>query len=333
MKNSRLSLWARSALSRLPLTGLVGQPGRPQGISAMLRVWNERDWLEASVNSVADDVDEIIAVDTGSTDGSLEILRRLAETQPKLRVFSCPARCIWDFSNYALERTSFRWILKWDADFVASAGPGKPMAALRRHLFSLDQRRYHYINPALVELSGDFRHQFPHLRLRRDIEAFTYSEAARYVPVAREFRDPIGPVKLPSSMLPPVFNIRMEGLSLPRYYAVSDFPAPVGFHLNIKPAVRHLLGYFYIQWLGEERECPAGGLEEYVLRQVRERWGVRGLEEAAGLYMRHYAAALSRYDEGLGPLPENVARLAAGSGYEVLYAGGKPVDRLEGRAG
>lgn len=329
MRSSAISRLARSALSWLPLTGLVEPPRKPQGISAILRVWNERDWLEACVDSVYGEVDEIVAVDTGSTDGSLELLRRLAADRPKLKVFSCADSCVWDFSNYALERCNFRWVLKWDADFVASGLPASPLAALRRYLFSLDPRRYHYLNPVLVELTGDFGHQFPGLRLRRDMEVFTCSDAARYVPVERSFTEPPYPVKLPRRMLPDIFKVRMEGLRLPRYYAIGEFSEPVGYHINIKPALRHLLGYFYLQWLGEARACSPGGLEAYALEQVVKKWGVPGLPQAASLYMRHYAAALERYDPALGPLPGNVARLAAGSGYEVIYEGGKPVNRRE----
>lgn len=320
---------ARYLLSFLPKTGLVPAPSRPQGISAMMRVCNENTWLEASVRSVKDHVDEIIAVDTGSTDGSFQTLERLAVEIKKLKVFSFSEKRAWEFSNFALGKTSCRWVMKWDADFVASAGPGATLGGLKDYLLGLDQSLYYYINPRLVELTGDFCHQFPDMRVRGDMEVFTYSEGARYVPVERRFTEPPYPVKLPKQLLPEVFSVRMEGMRLPYYYRVLSSNLVAAYHVNVKPALRHLLGYFYLQWLGNADALASQTLEAYSLEQVKSRWRMPDLESAAAFYMHEYAKRLSKYDESLGALPQNIQALAASSPYEIIYSAGKPAGRIE----
>jgi GNAT superfamily N-acetyltransferase/tetratricopeptide (TPR) repeat protein len=81
-------------------------------LAATLIVKDEARVLGACLESIRDVVDEIVVVDTGSTDGSVELARGLGAS-----VYEHP----WtgDFAearNAALERTSCRWILYIDAD-------------------------------------------------------------------------------------------------------------------------------------------------------------------------------------------------------------------------
>ncbi len=323
MKIPLYSRLIRRVSSLLPLSGLVPPPPKPEGISAMLRVWNEKDWLEDSIISIKDHVDEIVAVDTGSTDGSLEILERLEGKVKGLKVFRMERGSIWESSKFASDRTSFRWLLKWDADFVASADGMDGFAA---HLRSLDPRLYYYINPKLIELTGDFGHQLPRMRVRGDIEAFTASPAAGYVRVDRTYEKDPYPVKMPCGPGSAPYRLSFEGVRLAAYYRITEYDGVVGYHVNVKPAIRHLLGYFYSQWLAEGGR---GRLEEYAAEQAAARWGAAGLSQAAEMYMAAYARALSPYDDKLGPLPGNIRALAARSGYRVVYRDGRPVGRVE----
>ena len=81
-------------------------------ISLCMIVKNEEDYLEHCIESVRTVVDEIIVVDTGSNDNTVEIARRLGA-----KVYSFP----WneDFSearNHSLKLASGDWILVLDAD-------------------------------------------------------------------------------------------------------------------------------------------------------------------------------------------------------------------------
>ena len=214
---------ARRFSSLLPRAGLIPPPSRPQGISAIMRVWNENTWLEDSIGSVKDFVDEIVAVDTGSTDGSLETLKKIALGEKKLKVFSFAGKAPWDFSNFAIERTNYRWIMKWDPDFIAAPGVQGGLAGFTAYLRALHPGMYYYISSRFIEVAGDFSHQFPGLRVRGDIETFTYSEAARYIQVARTAARSPYPVKLPPGYCPDSFSLRLEGVKLPFYYRILSF--------------------------------------------------------------------------------------------------------------
>ncbi|MGH9426892.1 MAG: glycosyltransferase family 2 protein, partial [Terriglobia bacterium] len=84
---------------------------RPK-LSLCMIVKNEQRWLEDCLNSVKELVDEMIIVDTGSRDNTVEIAQRFGA-----RLFDHP----WsgDFSearNHSLGSATGDWILVLDAD-------------------------------------------------------------------------------------------------------------------------------------------------------------------------------------------------------------------------
>ncbi len=81
-------------------------------LSAALIVRNEEQFLEGCLRSLVDQVDEVVIVDTGSTDRSIEIAEHHGA---KLHHFAWTG----DFSaarNHGLDRCSGDWILYIDAD-------------------------------------------------------------------------------------------------------------------------------------------------------------------------------------------------------------------------
>ncbi len=83
-------------------------------VSCCMIVKNEEAYLDGCLRSVFHEVDEIILVDTGSTDGTLTIASRFA---PKVRIYHYS----WhdDFAaarNVSLDRARGRWVLILDAD-------------------------------------------------------------------------------------------------------------------------------------------------------------------------------------------------------------------------
>jgi tetratricopeptide (TPR) repeat protein len=105
-------------MPKLLLYGLpeppAGWPQKPAGISLCMIVKNEERFLEQCLESVADVVDEINIVDTGSTDGTIEIARRFGARIERRE---------WrnDFAwarNESLAMATKRWVLQLDADEV-----------------------------------------------------------------------------------------------------------------------------------------------------------------------------------------------------------------------
>ena len=115
----------------------------PQTISLCMIVRNEEKYLEQCLNSVKDIVDEIIIVDTGSTDKTKEIAKKF-----NAKIFDF--KWVDDFSaarNESIRHATKEWILVMDADeLVEKQDLTKIKDALKGSDgiagFSLEQRSY-----------------------------------------------------------------------------------------------------------------------------------------------------------------------------------------------
>jgi glycosyltransferase involved in cell wall biosynthesis len=120
---------------------LAGRP--PKKISAMMRVKNEAEFLERSINSVIDLVDELIIVDNCSVDGTADIIADFSSRFPKkVKAFDYPHRIarygeetlmlaatkegkkspsfLPNYYNWCAARCTGPYILKWDGDTIAT---------------------------------------------------------------------------------------------------------------------------------------------------------------------------------------------------------------------
>jgi tetratricopeptide (TPR) repeat protein len=90
----------------------AGWPQKPPGISLCMIVRDEEQFLERCLNSVRGVVDEIVIVDTGSKDRTIEIARSFGATviEREWRDDFAWAR------NEGLRHARYRWILQLDAD-------------------------------------------------------------------------------------------------------------------------------------------------------------------------------------------------------------------------
>ncbi|MDH7578631.1 MAG: glycosyltransferase family 2 protein [Bacillota bacterium] len=83
-------------------------------VSAMYVVKNEEEYLPFSISSIYDAVQEIVVVDNGSTDKTVEILKGFS----KVRLFFSDATSFSELRNLALSKITGNWILILDADEV-----------------------------------------------------------------------------------------------------------------------------------------------------------------------------------------------------------------------
>src|SRR5215510_6697032 len=90
----------------------VALPTACMGISLCMIVKNEQDWLEGAVRSVRSIVSEVIIVDTGSSDSTLERSQSLADKALKFRWTDSFAEA----RNASLAEAKEPWILVLDAD-------------------------------------------------------------------------------------------------------------------------------------------------------------------------------------------------------------------------
>ncbi|WP_419737140.1 glycosyltransferase family 2 protein [Pseudomonas sp. COR18] len=91
-------------------------------ISVVLPVYNGESFLVEAVDSIlAQSVTdfELIVMDDGSSDGSLEILRKYEQKDPRVRVFTQKNQGLTSTLNRALELAEGKWIARMDQDDIA----------------------------------------------------------------------------------------------------------------------------------------------------------------------------------------------------------------------
>ena len=80
-------------------------------LSVIFTTFNEKDNIEAALQSVQGWVNEIIVIDSFSTDSTIEILNKY-ETQIHQRTYINPS----DQKNWAIPKAQNEWVLLMDAD-------------------------------------------------------------------------------------------------------------------------------------------------------------------------------------------------------------------------
>lgn len=96
-------------------------------ITAGVVVRNEALTLEKSIISIEPYVDEIVVVEDNSIDGSLEILKKLEISNPKIKVLHCgEVSRLADARNLIDDVANGDWIIWWDADFIAFGNNDAP---------------------------------------------------------------------------------------------------------------------------------------------------------------------------------------------------------------
>ena len=272
-----------SVVSMLPAIGLFrGGDCRPPGISIYMRVKNEADWIAASIASILGIADEIIVVDNGSTDGTYEILQEIGVSHPRLiRLWRRPELYHCDLSNFALEQTSFRWVFRLDGDMIAHTTGEHSIEKLRDRIFDLNPRRYYLIYLRYINLSGDLRHQDPK-------EMVHIEKVYPYLYLIARFIHPG----------------RFEAIKFPLYYQPLFWYEPYVFHVNIKPARRMLLRYFWEDWMELKDTFNYPSLESYVATHIEREFGTARMEEAQSICVNRVLQNHILFDpKRFGPYP------------------------------
>lgn len=119
-------------------------------ISLMILTWNSEAVLRTALDSVKGVVDEIIAVDSASTDGTVQILNEYGA-----KVYTMVLKDSWDeLKNLAVEKTSHEWILSIDSDeeMTKEAAAKVPELVKSSDVDCYAFRRLNYLDGELQEL-------------------------------------------------------------------------------------------------------------------------------------------------------------------------------------
>jgi glycosyltransferase involved in cell wall biosynthesis len=322
----------RSVASLAPVLGLVQRPpARPNGISAMVRVRGDEEWIEPCLRSVEGLADEIVLLDNGASPETRAAVGRASrQLRAPLRVLDCPDDDIASLSNRGLAACRFRWVVRWDADFVAHTDGPHAIDDLRRRLLRLHPRRYFLVEIAAAEVAGDLAHQVPDLRYRCDGQAVVWSPRIRYVAIQRSV--PVAALPRTERIFRRGATVRLtlETLRTPRYYRVLRWRDPAYLHVNVKGAAHMLRRHFWLEWLDAAALGRAMPWEDYVRGRIEEEWGVRDPAEAERLFVKAYCEQLVPYDaERFGPYPALLRPYVEEGRYRVEYRDGAVTGRRE----
>ena len=308
-KENQFTRLFRSVASQAPLLKMVPFPKRPHGLSIIMRVKNEVDWIRPSILSIKDIADEIVIVDNGSTDGTYQVLEEIAAKEKGLiSIWQRPDLDQCSLSNFALEQTRFRWIFRWDGDMVAHTSGEHAISNLRDRLLSLDSRHYYLIYLRHINLSGDLFHQDAKEMVHIEEYIHIYSEAAKYVHPGR-----------------------FEAIKVPKYYKVLFWYEPYSFHVNVKPATRMLLQYFWENWMELKDYQRFPTLHHYVDNKIESEFGTSSWEKAERICVQRVCQDHIHYDpEVFGPYPELLRPYLNNPKYSLKYQNNNIVGREEG---
>ena len=140
--------------------GLAPSPrSRKAGISALVRLKDEETWIEASLRSSRDLFDEYVVVDNASTDRSRTIVEELQRKDGfPITLLSSTSSSLAEVSNLALHQTQYRWIIRWDGDFIAWTSGPRAVNNLRNLILSLPTKRHAAIFLTGINVVGDLWH-------------------------------------------------------------------------------------------------------------------------------------------------------------------------------
>jgi len=302
----------RHYLSYASYSGMVPPPCcfRPSGISAITMARNEEDWVEASVRSILDFVDELVIADNGSEDATPKTIETLAQTYPeKIRRTSLPSEDFVSGTNFLISQTRFRWILRWHADFVARTSGSSSLRTLVDRTRTLDPRKHFSVALSGIALDGDLEHQFED---RRDIpEPFLYT----YSPWLKYY-----------------VRAHWEALHVPWFYEKLTWPEVFYFHLRrVKSSMRLLQTVYWSRWFDARNEGRAVSLQDFIRLHATADYDVADVHEAATLCaLEWFAGCVPVQPEVRADYPEILRSALNEPAYRLIYANGKLTGRAEG---
>ena len=267
---------------------------KPNGISVLIASQNAVRTVGLSVRSFLPFADEIIAVDNGSTDGTVAILGRLADDYPKVTFVNAAGVVhLHENRQIAYERSRFRWVFRGDSDFIAWTSGPRDIRNLRDHVL-----RYPVVltrmcgrpGPIVFDLMGnyvvgDWHHALPDRqvaklgpRVYQDVPGMAFCRVGRHE------------------------TVQLPGRTDERGWEKIHLPTIHILHADIREPMSQFLRAYRQAWRehGDFAKCPT--LASY----VQYRLGVPDLGAAAAKWVRTRTAGLVPYT---GEYPELVEQM------------------------
>jgi hypothetical protein len=223
-------------------------PGRNEvpGVSAMLRVRNEERKIVSCLASIVSVFDEIVLVDNGSTDRTLELslaFKHAHDERDVIRVFSYPhgiepcgsrhlatpadsVHSLVYYSNWCQSRCGRAHICKWDADMVLARGEETRFRAFLESLDTSPEALWALPLQTIYRATdGDW------YRANGDVNAemrVTPNRSAVRFHKAEHWEVPRAEIDLPRRTLEPFLAYELKDVAEDEFshWSTRDFPTP-----------------------------------------------------------------------------------------------------------
>jgi len=289
----KLIIASRNVLSTLPKLGLVKKPNfHKEGVSFIIPVKDEEQWIKLCILSIEPVADEIIVVDSSVEDKTTEIVESLSKRFDKIKHI----RFYWQGVNaYALAlhiglvTANYKWVFKWDSDYVAKST--ESLMEWKNRLYRLDKKKYFVIDIPRINLEGDLFHQPKNCPFGiYEGRLFTWSPELKWALKDNYYSEQIT-------------GDSIWGHRFPPWYKILRWHEPYIFHCNIKSPKRMLMRVFWDDFV-LNRDTRFQSLQDYTAYRVNSEWHM-SMEEAQKKVMDTHLQNLIPYDKSrFGDLPE-----------------------------
>ncbi|MFC1898222.1 glycosyltransferase [Candidatus Cloacimonadota bacterium] len=280
---------------------------RRNGISVMIRVRDEEEWIAKSLLSLNEFADEVVVVNNNSLDYTLEEIEKVRKKlKYDLILENEISNDICNVSNHALSLTSYRWIFRWDSDFVAYTSDVRNIKKLRKYLLNLPRKKHYLIFPLTVSFAGDLFHVKTGKETNSEGYIHTWHPKLKYVKKGK-----------------------FESLYVPFFYRIKRLKEIFFVHIgSAKPLRKILHRFFWLYWQFHLDEFPE--IEQFIDHEAEGKWNGLKPEKIAVTEFRRLILPIRKFDKSeFGDYPELMKDKVAKPDYKIVYKDDKPFSRSD----
>lgn len=280
---------------------------RENGISVMIRVRDEEEWIAKSLLSLNEFADEVVVVNNNSTDRTLTEIEKVKEQlKYKLIVEDETSDDICKVSNHALSLTSCRWIFRWDSDFIAYTSGERNIKLLREYLLSLNSGKHYLIFPLTFSFAGDLFHVKTGKEFNSEGYIHTWHRKLEYIKKGK-----------------------FESLQVPFFYKIKRLKEIYFIHIgSAKPIRRLLYRFFWLFWQNELNNYSK--IDDFIAHISHERWNDLSPEKIAIQKFKDLILPIRKYEiKEFGEYPQIMKEEVANPKYKVVYKNGESFSRTD----